>query len=203
MRRHVYWLALLLVGFTSCKEGGNASSTAFEPVGAAVDIDKVISDRGNLLADACSIISMDDVAAALGVDRQTLYTTDSTPRDANPTHSSCFFKWDDAAISNAGILLQVQRNPAESEFPNYIPVYIESKRTRGEQGMNSENYLFEKLEGLGDDGSYNSELSKYYWRLGDKVYFAISFNSAHTTKQQYDAARQIGAIMTKNYIAGK
>lgn len=203
MRRSVYWLAFLLVGFISCKEGGESSSAVFQPVGQGIDIAKVIDERGALMADACSIVSLDDVAAALGVDRQTLYTTDSTPRDANPTHSSCFFKWDGSAISNAGILVQILRNPAEGEFPNYIPVFIESKRTTGEQGMDSENYIFQTLDGLGDDGSYNSELGKYYWRLGDQVCFAIAFNSGHTAQQQYDAARQIGAMMTKNYIAGK
>ena len=63
--------------------------------------------------------------------------------------------------------------------------------------------VFKTLEGLGDDGAYSTEAGKYFWRLGDQVVFSIAFNTTHTPEQQYRIARNLGALLTQNYVDGK
>ncbi len=203
-----YLVLLLLTGYLSCQDQGcnavSGGAESFVPVGQGVDIDAVVQQRGGvLLPNTCGIVAHEDIAEALELTVQDLEITDSSPRDNNPTHRSCFFKWSDMELSNAGILFQAMRNPVGDEYPNYVELFIESKLTTGERGMEGDAVVFEPLEGLGDAGAYSASEGKYFWRLRDKVIFSIAFNTTHTPEQQYRIARRLGYLITKNYIDGK
>jgi hypothetical protein len=201
-------LSLLLVLFIIGCQGKGCNEDPFtkvyKPVGKGVDMDAVLAKRGGrLLPNSCSVVPLADIAEALELKPNQIEVSDSSPRDANPTHSSCFFKWDDFELSNAGILFQALRNPVGDEFPNYVEVFINSKKTTGEQGIDEKPMIFKTMEGLGDDGAYSTEAGKYFWRLGDQVVFSIAFNTTHTPEQQYRIARNLGALLTQNYVDGK
>jgi hypothetical protein len=205
-RLYIFTICLLII---SCNDNGcsirkSAFEEKFTPVGVNVNMTEVLAKRnGLLLPNSCNIVSLTDIADALNVQESMLEVTDSSPRGSNATHSSCFFKWPDDEIGNAGILFQAMRNPMEDEIPNYIELFIESKRTSGEQGVGEAPDIFKTLEGLGDDGAYSTEAGKYFWRLGDQIIFSIAFNSPHSPEEQFRIARKLGVLMTQNYIDGK
>lgn len=188
---------------------GNAEHENFQPssttgsIGQGLDVDALLAKRRSMLGNACSIVPQKVVADALGLTPQDLILRNSTPRDDNPTHTSCFFKWEDYDLPNAGILLQLMRNPTPEDFEEYVPVFIESFRLRGEQGVGEEPIVYRKFEGFGDDGSYSTEGGKYFWRLGDKIIFGIAFNTTHAPEEQYQIATTLAKVMTENYIKGR
>lgn len=169
-------------------------------VGHGVNIDEVIKRKGRILDNACTIVPQKTIADALGLTPQDLILRNSTPRDNNPTHSSCFFKWEDYDLPNAGIMLQMMRNPNEEEFPNWVYRFIESYRNSGERGMDEQPVYYKKLEGFGDDGAYSTEGGKYFWRIGDKVIFGIAFNTTHGPVEQFNIAASLAKVMTENYL---
>ena len=202
-----FLFAIILIGCndSGCGAGGaDVFTQTFEPVGQGVDMKELLVKRGGqLLPNSCGIVSIDDIAQALELTPRDIEVTDSSPRGANAPHSSCFFKWSDYDLPNAGILFQAMRNPLGDEFPNYVEVFIESKKSTGEQGIDEKPILFKTLSGLGDDGAYSTEAGKYFWRLGNELILSISFNTMHTPEQQYRIARNLGALMTQNYVDGK
>lgn len=170
------------------------------PVGQGLNIDNIIAQRGSLLSNVQTLVPIETVAGALDKSVSEIIVKDASPRDGKETHSSCFFKWSDFEVNNAGILIQIMANPLGEEYPDYVPKFIESKRTLGEQDTEGEKNIFKTLQGLGDDGAYSYEAGKYFWRLGDKVIMSIAFNSAHSEEDQYRIAQTLGKIMTENYI---
>ena len=186
-------------GSTEVNEGF-VPSRANKSIGQNVDLDAHIESRGKILGNACAIVPKKIIADALGIKVQDIYLRNSTPRDANPTHSSCFFKWDDNDLPNAGILLQMMRNPNEDEFPGYVNKFIEAFRIKGESGIDEQPIYYQRFEGFGDDGSYSLEGGKYFWRLGDKIIFAIAFNTLHSYEDQYRIATTLAEVMTENYL---
>lgn len=204
----VYILSICLLIISCSDKGCNGGKSAFEesftPVGKGANMTEILAKRnGVLLTNACNIVSLKDIAQALEVEESMLEVTDSSPSGSNATHSSCFFKWPDDEMGNAGILFQAMRNPMADEIPNYIELFIESKKATGEQGIGEAPIIFKNLEGLGDDGAYSTDAGKYFWRLGDQLILSIAFNSPHSPEEQYRIARKLGALMTQNYIDGK
>ncbi len=219
-----FYVLFFVLGIMSCNGGCNNSSGSggssggaeishedFVPpapkehIGNNVDIDDVIRrNGGRIIKQACSIIPLRIVADALGKTTQEISLSNATPPTENPAQSACFFKWDDFDVPNAGIFIQMIRNPLEDEYPgeypDYISKYVASYRTAGEQAVEAEPIIFKKLEGLGDDGSYSTESGKYYWRIGEKVSFLVALNTAHNPADQYRIATTIGRAMTESYI---
>ena len=186
---------------TSSGEFVPASAPTGNAIGQGFDIEAHIEKKGRILGNACSIVPKRTIAEALNVDVRDIYLRNSTPRDEKRTHTSCFFKWDDPELSNAGIMLQMMRNPNEEEFIDYAKKFIEAFRVRGERGVEpGEVIMYEKFEGFGDDGSYSTEGGKYFWRLGDKIIFGIAFNTLHTAQEQYQIATTLAKVMTENYM---
>ena len=183
-------------------DGEFIPNTPTEHIGDGVDIDELIQRKGRVLDQACNLVPLQRIADALGVTPQEILLTDSTPRDANPTQSSCFFKWTDYTLPNAGIFLQMIRNPYPDEYPDYLIQFVGSRKVNGEQNTEGLVDQFKGLEGFGDDGAYSISGGKYFWRLGDKVVFHIAFNTSHTPDQQYLIATTIAKHMTENYING-
>lgn len=198
MKLRVICACLVLI-FLSCGESA-PKPKQYAPVGVAADVDAVIEKRGSVLAPACKLVTLTDVANVLGRSENEILVRDSTPNEDDPLHSSCFFKWSEYDLPNAGILVEVLRNPAGDEYPTYVASYIQSKRLNGERSMDGDAVLFDEMTGLGDDGAYSTSLGKYYWRLGERVILSLSFNTTHTADEQYDIARRIGALMTTGYL---
>ena len=173
-----------------------------QPIGKGLNIDAIASQRGGLLTSARTIVPIENIAAELGKTVQDIVVKDSSPGGPAATHSSCFFKWSDFEVNNAGILIQVMLNPLGPEYPEYIEKFITSKKSLGEQNTEGEKILFQTLQGIGDDGAYSYEAGKYFWRLGDKVIMSIAFNSAHSEEDQYRIATSLGKQMIENYVKG-
>ena len=103
-------------------------------------------------------------------------------------------------LPNTGILLQIQANPVEDEYAEWVTLFVSSKRTTGEKTMGTnETFKYNKMEGLGDDGSFSHRLGKYIWRDGNKYAFSIAFNTNSAKDVQMKNAKAIGNIMMKNY----
>lgn len=195
-------LCLVLWGHTGCNSG--SQTTASRAVGVGLNVQEIIDNRGGtIVANVCTLVSMDELAEILELEPNQIDITDSTPDGVNPPNSSCFFKWEDFDMANTGILLQCLRNPLEDEFPDYIIKFIESKKTSGEQGMDANPIVFEDFAGIGDDGAYSDAGAKCFWRLGDQVVFSIVFNTTHSPKERHRIARELATRMTEAYIAGK
>ncbi|MFT4567404.1 MAG: hypothetical protein ACI9FN_002370 [Saprospiraceae bacterium] len=176
--------------------------TVDQPIGKGLNIDAIASQRGGLLTSARTIVPIEYIAAELGKTVQDIVVKDSSPGGPGATHSSCFFKWSDFEVNNAGLLIQIMINPLGDEYPEYVEKFISSKKSLGEQDTEGEKILFQTLQGIGDDGAYSYEAGKYFWRLGDKVIMSIAFNSAHSEEGQYRIATSLAKQMINNYVKG-
>jgi len=150
------------------------------------------------LPDACSLVSAADVAKIMKVDAGDIEVKDGSGKSS--AHSrACFFKWI-GERPNAGILVQVQKNPVGDEFPGWATSFVESKRSMGESDFtgNGENIKYKQLDGLGDDASYSYEMGKYLWRTGNDYVYMVAFNEEMTAAQQLTAAKEFASIIMKN-----
>jgi len=187
----------------SATRGTIASTAPGQPIGQGLDIAGLVQKRGKIIVPACIIVPLDRIASVVGVSPDDIEIRDSSPNDVNPSHSSCFFKWEDSAVVSAGILLQVRKNPLkEEEYPDYIQMFIDSKRNVGEQDTDGGKYLFDTFPGFGDDGVYSHTSGKYFWQMGNKVLMSIAFNTSHTDEQQYQIASTLATDMINNYVQG-
>ncbi len=152
----------------------------------------------NSVPSACALVSAEDIAKIVGVPASEIVQNDAS-HTRSPFTRSCFFRWDGAS-PNTGILVQVQANPVAEEYAEWVTLFVSSKRTSGEKTMGTnETFKYEKMEGLGDDGSYSHRLGKYVWRDGNKYAFMIAFNTNSAKELQMKNAKAIGNIMMKNY----
>lgn len=158
------------------------------------------SDRQKLASvpDACALISVDQIAKILGVQPEAISQKDAS-HTKSPFTRSCFYRWDGAS-PNTGVLLQVQGNPVAEEYAEWVSLFVESKRTTGDKEMGTnETHKYEKMEGLGDDGSYSHRLGKYVWRDGNNFAFLLSFNTNSAPDVQMNNVKKIGKIVMGNY----
>ena len=203
MFRILFWfgsIGLATILGTGC--GGDGTPKG--PVGVGLDMDTVLEQRGGeIVAEACTIVAIEDIAEALGLEPNEIEVTDSSYPGKDRKASSCFFKWNDFDLPNSGILLQFQRNTFADEYPDYFVGVIESKKTSGESGLDPETIFYDDFPDIGDDGAYSYKAGSAVWRLGNKVMLSIAFNTTFSEKEQYKIARKIAVKMTENYIAGK
>lgn len=192
---------------SSTISGANITHENFVPpaprevIGRNVDIDAIIEKRGGrIIQYTCALLSPQIIADALGKTTQELSMTNATPPAESPQQSACFIKYEDFDLPNAGLFVQMIRNPFPDEYPDYISKYVESYRLQGEQAVDEAPIFFKKFEGFGDDGSYSTEAGKYYWRLGERVSFLIAFNTLHNPAEQYEIATKLAKALTEAYI---
>lgn len=191
-------VAILVLG-QGCDDG-----VVKGPVGVGLDMDAVLEQRdGVIVAEACTLVDIADIAEALDLEPNEIEVTDSSYPGKDRKASSCFFKWNDFDLPNSGILLQTQRNTFADEYPDYFIGVIESKKTSGENGLSPETIIYQDFPDIGDDGAYSYKAGSCVWRLGNKVMLTISFNTTFSEERQYKVARQIAAKMTENYVAGR
>jgi len=72
----------------------------------------------NSVPNACSLISVSQIAQILGVQPEAIAQKDAS-HTKSPYTRSCFFRWDGAS-PNTGILLQVQANPVAEEYAEWV-----------------------------------------------------------------------------------
>ncbi len=151
------------------------------------------------LPDACTLLSESKIASLLNLDKNSLEVKDgSNPQ--NLFSKSCFYKWEDEGVKNAGIMIQVMTNPVEDEAPEYLSIYISSKKTRGEQSMDSDKpFIYKDFVGIGDDGAYSYEMHKYMWRKGNDYSFLLAFNAVLTEKEELEIAKKLAVEVMKNF----
>lgn len=215
-----YFIFIMLLGLFSCNGGCGKtedSSSAFvevdhdsfvpeapkEVIGRSVDVRTIVDEKKKVQFRrmACSLVSAQIVAEALGRTKEEVQQRNATPRDADPGQTACFYKWSDYTVPNAGIFIQLMRNPLGEEYPDYVSKMIEGKKEMGERGIEEEAILFKTFQGFGDDGAYSTEAGKYFWRIGEEVVFQIAFNTAHTPQEQYNIATKLAKEATENFLA--
>lgn len=201
------FLLLFLLSFYACtcnqktevKNDGVISLD--ENLVEGMDINTVLANKSELLPNMCELVPKSYIAEVLGLEEGDLTPRNSSPAGSNPNHKTCFFKWNDPNFPNSGIMMQAMKNPMTDEFPEYITTFIESKRTNGENTMTDEvTFYYKDFKGLGNDGVYNSDLGKYYWRFSDQVIFFLAFNSIHEHQEQMAMATKLAKRMTKEYL---
>lgn len=210
-----YFLLSTLSLFIACNGDGCGSSGASTVssvatsagggahIGKGVDVGAIAAKRGSLLVPACLIVPLDRVAKLVGVSSEAIDIRDSSPKDANASHSSCFFKWDDDRVVSAGILLQILKNPlGDEEYPDYVQMFIDSKRNSGEANIDGDKDIFKYFPGFGDDAVYSYVAGKYFWQMDNKVIMSIAFNTAHTEQEQFSIATALATDMINNYVKG-
>jgi len=150
------------------------------------------------LPDACKLVAADDVARIMNVTSGDIEVKDGGGQKSGHSRA-CFFKWI-GERPNAGILIQVQKNPVGDEFPAWATSFVESKRSMGESDFTGDGgtIKYEKLEGLGDDGSYSYKMGKYYWRVSNDYVYMVAFNEDMSASAQLSAAKEFGAIIMDN-----
>ena len=144
--------------------------------------------------DACSLLTTQEIATALGVDANSISVKDGSNLKSLNVRS-CFFRWEHDGIPNSGVLIQAQSNPLPDDFPTWSTTYIKSKMESGEKSMDGETFLYKPFNGGGVEGAYNHSQSKYFWRLDDKLIYTITFNVPSDEQTQLAWAEKIAAYV--------
>ena len=196
-------IASLAVLMLSCKtKSPNQNETLdkpdpTQPQAMPMELDQSKFDKD--LPDACTLMSPEFLAGLLKMDTGAFTVKDGSSNINNKARS-CFYKWQ-GNLPNAGIMIQVMKNPVADEFPTYFVEYIKGKKKDGKQGLGGDGkvYIYSYLPGFGDDGAYSTEAGKYTWRVGNDLGFNIAFNSTLSPEEQKSVAESIANEMMKNY----
>ena len=151
------------------------------------------------IPDACDFMTVKTIGKYLDLDPESINISDGSSKN-NLRARACFFKWDGAELPNAGVMLQIQKNPLPDDAPEYFTYFISNKKTEGEKDFtnNSKVFKYDDWDGYGDDGAYSTEAGKYLWRIGNEWAFMIAFNTTHPKKVQKRAAEALAKeIMSK------
>ena len=156
------------------------------------------------LPNACDLVSAEFISKTLGVvAARDIYVKDGSGK--NPTNArSCFFKWDNGSNPNAGVLVQVQKNPLPDEFPDWASYYIRAKRDHGDKMPDgSGSYRYKDFPGIGVAGAYNYELARYAWRTETDNVFLVAFNLQSSEAEQKIWAKKIGDELMRTFAKTK
>jgi hypothetical protein len=191
---------LLLVAVFGCKNdnGNNSVSPAdmtMKPVTVPAKDPKDLK-----IPSACEMIGEAEIQKILNIAGASVNIKEADD-PGNMTTRSCFFKWDDPATPNAGILIQILTNPVYSEYPEYISKFVSSKLTDGETMMGSDKpSIFKKFKSGNTIGAYSFEQGKAYWNLNNDYLFMLAFNvSTLSEDKMLQAAEAIVAEVNKNF----
>lgn len=157
------------------------------------------NDGRIVLPDACSLVSSKSMEKYLGLKDIEVTVKDGTPGGTDTR--SCFFKWEDPYFPNSGVLVQLMRNPVPDEVDEWPTIFIDSKKTSGEQSMvgaEEVSYMFDDWDVFGDDGAKSEELAKYFWRLENEVVVMVAFNTDDEGAEKTIMAEKIGKDIMRN-----
>ncbi len=166
---------------------------------SAPEIIKRDANNNPIPPNACALVTPEFLGKVLGVNAGTISVKDGSSA-TSPHARSCFFRWEHEGAPNSGVLVQVQVNPVPHEFPDWAIAFVDAKKTAGEQSIDgSAGYRYKDFSGMGDDGAYNFELSRYIWRISNEYVFLIAFNLPSTEGQEVKWAQSIGKEVMKNF----
>ena len=206
MNKLFLFILILLISACTCnspdvKVAEDGSVQIKENLVEGVDVDAILRARADLLPNMCDLIPISFVAETLGLDESLVTNRNIIPGGAIPNHKTCFFKWNDPNFPNTGIMIQAMRNPLSDEMPEYITAYMTAKRESGENALGEEFvHRFKDLDGIANEGLYNADIGKYFWRFSDLVIFQLAFNTLHEQEEQLKIATILGKKMTQNYL---
>ncbi len=150
------------------------------------------------IPDACDLLTSKTIARYVNQPAESIFSADGSSSQ-NPKARACFFKWDGSALANAGVMVQLQRNPVQEDVPEYFTYLISSKKTEGEKDPQTKGVIkYNDWPGFGDDGAYSTEAGKYVWRIGNDWAFMIAFNTVLPPKAQKVAADALAREVMSN-----
>lgn len=151
------------------------------------------------LPDPCQLVSKQTIASLFNIDPIYISPVDGSPDGNKREHRACFYKWDDPNFPNTAILIQLQTNTMDEEYENWMSMSIANKRTTGETMMGDrEPHIFKLFPNVGTDGSYNYEIGKYYWRIGNDLMIMLAYNMDISEEHQFSSAKAIAKELMDN-----
>ena len=195
--RYLFFLIVLTSVFACKNDKSDNKLSAVDPSnaqGAAAIDPKTLT-----VPSACQMISPNEVKEILGTSSNVTVKESNDP--TNDKVKSCFFKWNDPSMPNAGILVQLMTNPVYDEYPQYISTYVSSKLEEGEMTMDQHQpFKYKKFDAADHDGAYSFEQGRFYW-TGDANYaFMLAFNvSSLDEDDMVDAAEEIIEVIDHNF----
>ncbi len=194
-------IALLMLTI-SCKQkpvasadNGRVQNTISNPT-AGKKIKTNYNKEG--IPDACDLLSLETVGRALGLDPLSISLNDGSSKKRLISRA-CFFRWEDAGLKNAGMMISLQKNPMADEVPDYLVYLIDGKIKEGEQDFIKKTKIkFEEWK-MGDKGAYSKDLGKYMWRKGKDWVFTIAFNTTFPQDKEYQAAQIVAQEMIQKF----
>jgi len=140
------------------------------------------------IPDACDLMTPETVGKAIGINPSSINITDGSSSKSK-LQRACFFKWDGSSIKNAGVMVQLQKNPVADDVPDYFTYMITSKKTEGENDFaGGKKFKYKDWPGFGTDAAYSTDAGKYVWRVDNEWAFMIAFNTTLSPKKQKKAA---------------
>lgn len=137
----------------------------------------------------CNMITEAEIAELFGIASEEVKETNGNRGSAPDDNSkSCFWRW-----TNSGMLIQISTNPLPDELTDWATRYIESKKTSGEQSMDTPDsrYLFKDFKGPGMYNVYNEELGRYYVAKNQDYMITLIFNGNFGKDKKLEIATKL------------
>jgi hypothetical protein len=148
---------------------------------------------------ACEMLTKEWIKETLGLKLSDVALKDSDD-PTNKNTRSCFFRWEDPATPNAGIVIQIMTNPVYDEFDQWVSYFVNAKLTDGEVVLgNDEPYKYSKFEAGGIKGVYSFDLKRFYWNLGNNYLFMLAFNMDIPEGKMVEHAKKMAAEINNNF----
>jgi len=197
------FIVCLIFSF-GCKES-TAPTTIINDVARAKnqpppqeEITDLATNNKIVVPNATKLVPRATIAKIIGEDPEHLEIKQGNSV-SEKNYQACFIKWP-SGFPNAGILLQVSRNPVYDEFRDWAISFIDSKKTSGETLPGTEELVkFKDYTEHGDSGAYNYEAGKYYWRINRDYVITVAFNIDWNEAKQYRVATELGTEVMKKF----
>ena len=193
--KHLF-IFILILGIFSCKnENSNSADSSLDVVTDGPPVDPSTLK----IPSSCSMITAAEVKEILNA-KSNVTVKDATDPN-NAFSKSCFFRWDDIDVPNAGIMIQIQTNSVYGDYQEYVANYIASKLENGEMAMGDDKPLmFTKFDANGRPGAYSFQQARFYWTIDNNYIFTIFFNvSTLKEKDMVKAAKKIIEKVNSNF----
>ncbi len=200
MHRILILFILLSLG---CKSDPSASVVAPAPnAGPQMPVEEEITDFATnntiVVPDATTLVSEAVIGKIINQDPGMIEVIQGNAK-SEKNYQSAFIKWPDDFV-NAGIMVQVSRNPVYDEYRDWAISYIDSKKSAGENVPGTTDVVkFNSYDEHGDSGAYSYEAGKYYWRIERDYVITVAFNMDWDEKEQYRIATALGTEIMKKF----
>ena len=147
---------------------------------------------------ATTLVPKEKIGEILGEDPGHLEIIQGNPL-SEKNYQACFVKWP-SGFPNAGMMIQVSRNPVYDEYRDWAISFIDSKKSSGEILPGSDVPVkFQTYNEHGDAGAYNYDAGKYYWRIDRDYVITLAFNIDWDKDKQYRIATEMGKEIMKKF----